>query len=223
MHRPGIEPRKTTKYEEADVVRSTEGNMAAGAIGKPVAAPPRSETPSMCRIILRGNWEISCLVVARNGSRDPQWQSTRSNPLTYEQEKSDGRIVPEKSANKDRAAARSAERVEGRRPTKGNSLKETKDRTQSRAILQQNLQRVRKAVVKDKERQLNSLWHHVYNVDHLRATFFQMRKAAAPGADGVTWQDYAENLESNLEDLSGRLARGADLSEACSPDLYSKI
>jgi len=129
--------------------------------------------------------------------------------LTHEQEKSDGRIVPKKPANKDRAAARSAERVEGRRPTKGNSLKETKDRAQNRATLQQNLQRVRKAVVKDKERQLSTLWHHVYNVDHLRATFFQMRKKAAPGVDGVTWQEYEENLESNLQDLSGRLARGA--------------
>ncbi len=104
----------------------------------------------------------------------------------HEQEKSDERIVPEKSANKERATARSAEWVEGRRSTKGNSLAGTKGRAQDRATLQQNLQRVRKAVVSDKERQLTTLWHHVYNVDHLRATFHRLRKKAAPGVDGVS-------------------------------------
>ena len=135
--------------------------MAPGATGKPVAAPPRSETPSMCRFILRGNREISCLVTASDGSRDPQWQSHRSNPLMYEQEKSDERIVPGKPANKGRAVARLAERVEGRRSTKGNSLAGTRGRAQDRDTLQQNLQRVRKAAASDKERQLTTLWHHV--------------------------------------------------------------
>lgn len=127
----------------------------------------------------------------------------------HDQEKSDECIVPEKSANKGRATARSAEWVEGRRSTKGNSLAETKGRAQDRATLQQNLQRVRKAVVSDKERQLTTLWHHVYNVDHLRATFYRLRKKAAPGVDGVTWEEYAADLESNLQDLSERLRRGA--------------
>ena len=166
MHRPGIEPRKKVRVEEADVVRSTEGHTRSGAIGKPDTAPPRSETPSMCRVILRGNREISCLVMADDGGCDPQWQSQGSNPLMHGQEKSDGRIVPGKPANKGRAAARPAERVEGRRPTKGNSSEKTKGRTQDRETLQQNLGRVRKAVEKDKERQLTTLWHHVYNVDH---------------------------------------------------------
>jgi len=125
------------------------------------------------------------------------------------QEKSDGRIVPGKPVNKGRAAARPAEWVEGRRPTKGNSMAETKGRAQDRSTLQQNLQRVRRAVAIDKERQLTTLWHHVYNVDHLRATFFRLRKSAASGVDGVTWQAYAEDLESHLQDLSERLRRGA--------------
>ncbi len=125
------------------------------------------------------------------------------------QEKSDRRVVPKKPANKRRAAARPAERVEERRLTKGNSQAETKDRAQDRETLQQNLLRIRKAVEKDKERAFTSLWHHVYNIVNLRATFFRMRKNAAPGVDGVTWHDYAENLESNLQDLSDRLRRGA--------------
>jgi retron-type reverse transcriptase len=31
-----------------------------------------------------------------------------------------------------------------------------------------------------------------------------MRPKAAPGVDGVTWQDYGEDLEANLRDLHDR-------------------
>jgi len=124
-------------------------------------------------------------------------------------EKSDECVVPKKRPNKERAAARSAEGVEGRRSTKGNSVGGTKDRTQSRVTLQQNLHRVREAAVRFKEQQLTTLWHHCYNVDHLRAVFFRLKKSASPGVDGQTWADYAENLEDRLLDLSDRLRRGA--------------
>ena len=127
----------------------------------------------------------------------------------HDQEESDGCVVPGKLPNKGRAAARPAEEVEERRPTKGNSTKGTKGRAQDRATLQQNLRRVREVAARDKQLQLTTLWHHVYNIDHLRAVFFQLRKNAAPGVDSVTWQDYAENLEEYLPDLADRLRRGA--------------
>jgi group II intron reverse transcriptase/maturase len=127
----------------------------------------------------------------------------------HEPEKSDECVLPKKHANKGRAEARSAERVEGRHSTKGNSSTGTKDRTQSRVTLQSNLRRVREAADRYRGQQLTSLWHHCYNVDHLRAVFFDMKKSAAAGVDGVTWSSYAENLEDNLQDLSARLARGA--------------
>ena len=126
-----------------------------------------------------------------------------------EHEKSDDCVVPMKRSNNGSAAAGSAEGVEERRPVKGNSLKETKDRTQSREALQHARQRVGEAAVRYCDEPLNSLWHHCYNVDHLRATFFSMKKNAAAGVDGVTWEAYAEGLEGNLANLSDRLARGA--------------
>ena len=36
-----------------------------------------------------------------------------------------------------------------------------------------------------------------------------MKKDAAAGVDGETWEHYGENLEANLQDLSQRLKRGA--------------
>jgi RNA-directed DNA polymerase len=127
----------------------------------------------------------------------------------HDHEKSDECVVPKKRPNNERATARSAEDVEGRRSTKGNSTEETKVRTQSRATLQQALSRVREAADRHRGQQLNSLWHHCYDVDHLRSVFLDMRKDAAAGVDGATWDSYAETLEDNLLDLSDRLARGA--------------
>ena len=45
--------------------------------------------------------------------------------------------------------------------------------------------------------------HHV-DVDRLRAAYFALRPKAAPGVDGVTWQDYAQDLRANLRDLHDR-------------------
>lgn len=119
---------------------------------------------------------------------------------------SDGGIVPEKTPNKPQGA----EGMEGRPPVKGNAQEHPSHRTQSRTEgMQQALERIREAVKRDKEAKLTSLYHHVYNVEHLKAAYYGLRKQAAPGVDGETWQHYGENLEANLKDLSGRLARGA--------------
>jgi group II intron reverse transcriptase/maturase len=51
--------------------------------------------------------------------------------------------------------------------------------------------------------------HHIYNVDRLRDAYKAISHDAAAGIDGETWKHYGERLEENLQDLSGRLARGA--------------
>jgi RNA-directed DNA polymerase len=52
-----------------------------------------------------------------------------------------------------------------------------------------------------------SLYHHVTDLDNLRAAYKGMEPGKAPGIDGVTKTSYGENLQANLEDLSGRLKR----------------
>jgi hypothetical protein len=52
------------------------------------------------------------------------------------------------------------------------------------------------------------LLHHV-NVELLRAAFFWLKRNAAPGVDGLTWHEYARNLEARLVDLHARVHRGA--------------
>ena len=101
------------------------------------------------------------------------------------------------------------EEMEKRGATKGSPIQENTPRTQGRKGVQQALERVRQAAKKDRKLRFTSLYHLVYNIDSLRMAFSQLKKDAAPGVDGKTWEDYRQNLESNLQDLSERLKRQA--------------
>ena len=52
-----------------------------------------------------------------------------------------------------------------------------------------------------------SLYHHIYDVDNLRACYDTLEAGKATGVDGVSKQEYGRNLEENLGDLSKRLRR----------------
>lgn len=121
--------------------------------------------------------------------------------------KSDSSVVPEKSPNKTWEQA--AEGMEERELAKGNSLERNAPRTQSRIGTPSALDRVREAARKDKKQRFTALFHHVYAIDQLRLAYYGVKRDAAAGIDGETWQHYGENLEGNLQDLSERLKRGA--------------
>lgn len=125
--------------------------------------------------------------------------------MMYGRRKSDEPIVPEKSSNN----ATAAEGMEGRGEAKGSLQQRNALRTQSRAGVKSALERIRRASQKDKETRFTSLFHHVYRVGSLREAFYRLKRDAAPGVDGQTWDEYEVNLEQNLEDLSERLRRGA--------------
>lgn len=52
-----------------------------------------------------------------------------------------------------------------------------------------------------------SLYHHVTDVDNLRACFKALEGRKAVGVDGVNKEQYGENLDERLEDLAARLKR----------------
>jgi group II intron reverse transcriptase/maturase len=123
--------------------------------------------------------------------------------------RSDSCIVPRKLPNKGDGAPLLAEEVEERRLTKGNSGQQTSHRTQSRASLQQALDRIRQAARRDKKQRFTALWHHVCRVERLAEAYRRMNRKGAAGVDRETWESYGEKLEERLEELSGRLKRGA--------------
>lgn len=121
-------------------------------------------------------------------------------------EKSDRSVVPRKRPNKVAGAA--AEAVEGRGRGKGKADQQNARRTQCRASAPNALDRVREAARRDKKARFTALLHHV-TVERLRAAFEALSKQAAPGVDGVGWEQYREELEANLRGLHDRLHRGA--------------
>ena len=122
--------------------------------------------------------------------------------------KSDGSIVPAKPANKDAVEA-SAESAEERDPAKRNAEQAALRRTSSRNKRKsRGLLGVREAARKDSKLKFTALLHHV-DETALSMAFFALKKTAAVGIDGVTWQDYEQNVEANLADLHGRIHRGA--------------
>ena len=102
-----------------------------------------------------------------------------------------------------------AEGVEGRGLAKGNPRRQNAPRTPSRQGVHSALERVRQAARRDRKLRFTALLHHVYNPEMLREAYFRLKREAAPGVDRVTWRQYGEALEDNLQDLSDRLKRGA--------------
>jgi group II intron reverse transcriptase/maturase len=123
------------------------------------------------------------------------------------QGQSDRPAVPTKSPNNAERSA--AEGMEGRGLTKGNPGQQNAPRTPSREGVLSALDRVRRAAKQDKRLRFTALLHHVYNIEHLRAAYYALKRDAAAGIDGETWEHYGQALEENLADLAGRLKRRA--------------
>jgi RNA-directed DNA polymerase len=117
-----------------------------------------------------------------------------------------GGIVPAKQPNESLGGLQEA--VEGRPPTKGNMGEPNSCRTQSRESEPSGLDRVREAAKRDKELKFTTLLHHV-SIERLRSSYQSLKKQAAAGVDGMTWEEYGEDLEGRLADLHGRIHRGA--------------
>src|SRR5258708_10106747 len=121
-------------------------------------------------------------------------------------EESDSGVLPMNHSNKIEQSM--AEREEGRPLIKENIHKASTRATQSGARVSQGLAGVRKAAREHKEMKFTALLHHA-TVDLLRGSFGSLKRKAAPGVDGVTWQAYEAGLEGRLADLHSRLHPGA--------------
>src|SRR5471032_885411 len=125
--------------------------------------------------------------------------------MMYDREKSDLAIVAVKPTI--RAGQPAAELVEPRAGAEGNASQQSTGRAQDRGTVTQALARVRKAAQQRRKEKFTALFHHL-SVDLLREAFLVLKRDAAPGMDGLTWQAYAADLDRNLTDLHARVHRG---------------
>ena len=126
--------------------------------------------------------------------------------MMHDREKSDPSIVATKAANKD--GRPSAEPVERRGGAEGNTLQPSTPRTLSRAGVTDGLERVRTAARLRKKERFTALLHHV-SVALLRQAYSRLKRDAAAGVDGVTWEEYGAGLDRRLADLHARIHRGS--------------
>ena len=130
--------------------------------------------------------------------------------MSHRRGKSDCCVVPEKLPNK--AAGEipaAAEVVEGRLRAKGNAITARMSRRSMRVYdMGTALDGIRQTARGRRDARFTGLLHHIYAVERLEAAYYVLRRDAAPGVDGQTWQSYGQDLQSNLLDRSDRLARG---------------
>ena len=132
-------------------------------------------------------------------------QAMSRTSATHVEGESDGRVVPTKGPNVNDGM--STEAPEGRRPTTENTEQPTAPRTRSRAGASSALLGVREVARRDKQTRFTALLHPV-TVGALQASFYALKRAAAPGVDGVTWAAYATDLEPRLVALHSRVHHG---------------
>ncbi len=120
--------------------------------------------------------------------------------------KSDSAVVAGKPTNK--AGQLAAEPVEQRAEAEGNASQQSTCRAQNREGVSQALERIRQAARQRKKERFTSLFHHL-STELLRLSFFALKREAAPGVDGLSWQDYDADLDRRIEDLHSRVQRGA--------------
>src|SRR5260370_38138426 len=181
-----------------------EGNMAGDVTVRTWQArrgrrpPTRRETAD--RRTGRPRW---CLRQSTAGRRRVKAISRKTR--AHVTEESDNGRVPMNHSNKDGKLF--AESEEGRPLIKETICQPNTYPTQSEKHVSHGLMNVRKAAKGNKEMKFTALLHHL-TINLLRESFYALKRKAAPGVDGVTWQEYETGLDDRLIDLHGRVHRG---------------
>src|SRR5580693_8153561 len=131
----------------------------------------------------------------REGGRSAKAQSQKAD--AHAPEESDRTILSMNQTNKEERS--SAEPGKKRVRAKENIVQPNTHPTQSgeRERVSQGLDGVREAAKKRRQERFTALLHHV-SADLLLDSYYALKRQAAPGVDGVTWQEYETGLKVGL-------------------------
>lgn len=114
-------------------------------------------------------------------------------------------IVPKKPANSEVSPGES---VEGRDAANGKSTEGNAHRAQDRDRVLTQLAWIGERARQKTGERFDNLLSHV-KVPLLREAYLRLSKHAAAGVDGMTWEQYGEDLDARLLDLQDRVHRGS--------------
>jgi RNA-directed DNA polymerase len=138
------------------------------------------------------------------GAGQPR-EDDESQSVGHVSEKSDEVVVPQKSTKTRVTPVESMEeRAEAKRKSAARNAPPAQDGNSALTYLQRIGSR---AKIKPEERFTNLLSH--IKAPLLKQAYKRLRKDAASGVDGVTWEEYGERLDERLLDLQDRVHRGS--------------
>ena len=140
-----------------------------------------------------------------DGPSGPGEEGQGRTLIMHDPRASDNGIVPKQPPNNEQLSL--LEAVEGRPLSKGNTTSLPAARTQSRGPASRGGWRVRQAAKREPPLRFTALFHHL-SLELLGESFDALERDAAPGVDGVTWNDYQANLGEHLRALYDRLHQG---------------
>jgi len=132
------------------------------------------------------------------------WESDKRQATAVAFEKSDEAIVPGKST---KTWVTPVEWMEGRAEAAGISAVRNAPPTQSGNSAPTDLRRIGQRARRKPKEKWNNLLSQI-RVPLLVEAYQSLRKAAAPGVDGLDWEAYGEHLDARLNDLAERVHRG---------------
>ena len=185
----GIEPRKLTTRTPTRLT-CAEGNMNGSDHASSCSVRRGRRPHGTPRNFMHENRETSETPAVPTDGRSAGEGSGRTARVDVCEESHSG-VVPMNHSNKDTRS--SAESGEGRPLIKENARQPNTHPTQSGERMSQGLAGVRKAAREHKEMRFTALLHHL-TVDLLQEGFYSLKRKAAPGVDGVMWQEYETGL-----------------------------
>lgn len=206
IHEPqaGVAPRLSNPAPKAvaageDALQLAELNTAGAATGKALADLPGSQSVAREERTVRNQGDPAI-------SRRTNYEYQAGRPAQRLEGPAEGK--PEVGSLHSSA---------GQPRTTGADVREGGDRTTQSAQAtsavrktEQSWQTFLRAIAdkarKEPNHRFGDLYRHL-NQASLRASFYLLRKNAASGVDGVTFQEYEQNLEANLASLVERLRR----------------
>ena len=81
-------------------------------------------------------------------------------------------------------------------------------RVQDRENMPSGAERIRQAARRKPKEKLTALLHHL-TPETLGAAYDALKREAAPGVDGMSWEEYGQGRDERLRDLHERVHRGA--------------
>jgi len=138
------------------------------------------------------------------GSGQPREGAKPHSVDTYPEESDEG-MVPKNSA---KTRVTPVESRDERPEAEGKAAPRNAPRAQDRQGAPTQVMRLGQRAREKKGERFDNLLSAM-KVPLLKEAYQRLRKAAAPGVDGVTWEEYGEHLDARLLDLQDRIHRGS--------------